>query len=172
MTTFVTADHHLDHANMLLWYPRPGRDVHEMARILLQNIAETVKPKDTLYLLGDLAFDAHVFRAALLYLNSYGITDVRIVKGNHDNKQAAKGYPLALEMTHNKRHYYLCHYPAATWRPNTVWLHGHCHGNPVPLPDDSRLHWRYDVGVDTEWDGRRYFPVSIEQIEARIEGDV
>jgi hypothetical protein len=28
---------------------------------------------------------------------------------------------------------------------------------------------RFDVGVDTEWDRRRYFPVSIEQIEARIE---
>lgn len=47
-------------------------------------------------------------------------------------------------------------------------LHGHSHGNPPPLPLDSRLQMRYDIGVDTVWDGRKYFPVSIEQIERRI----
>ena len=47
-------------------------------------------------------------------------------------------------------------------------LHGHSHGNAAPTTNDTRLQMRYDVGVDTVWGGRKYHPVSIEQIEAAI----
>jgi calcineurin-like phosphoesterase family protein len=163
---YLTADLHLDH--WAEWVQRQRHEFHsagEMNGVLMANILDTVRPTDTLWVLGDFAFRAETSRACRAFLK--GACDARFIKGNHDHKQT--GDPLALDFRHNKRHYYLCHYPWATWRPNTVMLHGHCHGNPIPKNEDSRQQWRYDVGVDTEWSGRKYYPVSIEQIEQRIE---
>lgn len=166
MTIWLTADLHLDHENILKYCNRPFHSVGEMNSVLLWNIAETVKSDDTLYVLGDLAFREETFRESRAMLKE--LCDVLFVHGNHDSKKWAKTDPLALDFRHNKRHFYCCHYPWQSFRPNTVMLHGHTHGNPIEPSKDSRQLMRYDVGVDTVWSGRKYFPVSIEQVEARI----
>lgn len=164
MGIFLTADLHLGHEAIIGYTNRPFHSAGEMDGVLIANILATVGPTDTLYVLGDFAFRPEVFAAYSALLE--GVCKTVFLKGNHDPKN--RHDPLALDFRHNKRHYYACHYPWATWRPNTAMLHGHCHGNPVPLPADSRQQWRYDVGVDTEWAGRKYFPVAIELVEARI----
>lgn len=161
---YFTADGHLDHANIIRYTKRPFSSCGEMSAVLMSNIAETVEKPDTLYVLGDLAFDSRVFDAALASLSA--LCEVVVLQGNHDPKN--RYYDLAKSFKHNKRRYYLCHYPWQQWRPNTVMLHGHCHGNRLVMPKDGRLRMRYDVGVDSEWEGRKYFPVSIEQVERRI----
>lgn len=167
MTTYLTADLHLDHEAIIGYSNRPFHSAGEMNGVLMGNILETVGPTDTLYILGDFAFKEPTFKAYRAMLKE--ACDVLFVHGNHDSKKWSGTDPLALDFRHNHRHYYCCHYPWQTWRPNTVMLHGHNHGNPIQLPQDTRQHMRYDVGVDTVWEGRKYFPVSIEQIEARIE---
>ena len=117
-----------------------------------------------MYVLGDFAFRPETFDAYAAALES--VCKVHWIHGNHDPKR--RHDPLVLDFRWNKKHYYLCHYPWQTWRPNTVMVHGHSHGNPLVLPQDSRLQWRYDVGVDVEWEGRKYFPISIEQMERRL----
>jgi len=167
VTIWLTADLHLDH--WAEWVQKQRHEFHsagEMNGVLFANILETVTPTDTLYVLGDFAFRPETFRAYAGFLEA--ACNVVWVKGNHDPKVMKA--PLATDFRHNKRHYYLCHYPWASWRPNTVMLHGHCHGNVLQPHPDSRLQMRFDVGVDTEWGGRRYYPVSIEQIERRIDG--
>jgi len=134
---------------------------------LLSNAIGMLSKGDTLYVLGDFSFDVAEFSAYRMALES--VCETIFVAGNHDPKKFRSSLPLALELKHNHRATYLCHYPWSSWRPNTVMLHGHCHGNPVPPHPDARLRMRFDVGVDTEWDGRKYFPISIEQIENRIE---
>ena len=136
-----------------------------MNGVLIANILETVRPTDTLYMLGDFAFRPETFRSYAASVDA--ACNVVWVKGNHDAK--AMKAPLAVDFRHNKRHYYCFHYPLLSWRPNTVCLHGHSHGNPLTFSDDSRLQMRYDIGVDVEWFGRKYYPVSIEQIEKAIE---
>jgi calcineurin-like phosphoesterase family protein len=159
---YLTADLHLDHwAEWLQKQRHEFRSAGEMNGVLAGNILETVRPTDTLYVLGDFAFNPDTFDAYAAMLAS--ACEVVFLKGNHDPKR--RHDPLACDCRHNKHHYYLCHYPWQTWRPNTVMLHGHSHGNPLTLPEDPRLQWRYDVGVDSEWNGRRYYPVSVEQIE-------
>jgi calcineurin-like phosphoesterase family protein len=163
---YFTSDLHLDH--WAEWLQEQRCEFHtagEMNGILIGNILETVKQTDTLYVLGDFAFRPETFRAYAATLEA--ACDVVWVKGNHDPK--AMHAPLAVDFRHNKRHYYLCHYPWASWRPRTVMLHGHCHGNPLAQNLDSRQQMRYDVGVDTVWEGRKYYPVSIDMIERRIE---
>lgn len=163
---WLTADLHLDHEAIIGYTGRPFRSAAEMNGVLIGNILESVAATDTLYVLGDFAFRRETFDA---YRHALGaVCDVRILRGNHDSKQAYTS-GLACDFRWNHRHFYLCHYPWQTWRPNTVMLHGHCHGNPLDLPKDSRQHMRYDVGVDVEWEGRKFYPVSIEQVERRIE---
>ena len=163
---WLSADWHLDHwAEWLQKQRHEFASVGEMNSTLLANALETVRPGDTLYILGDFAFRPDTFKAYAAALES--ACTVVWIKGNHDPR--VRHDPLACDFRWHKRHYYCCHYPWQTWRPNTVMLHGHCHGKPMELPQDTRQHMRFDVGVDTEWDRRRYFPVSIEQIEARIE---
>lgn len=166
---YFTADLHLDHAAIIGYCNRPFHSAAEMNGVLIGNILETVGKTDTLYVLGDFAFDPKVWMACADSILS-ACPDTHFFKGNHDPKRFDNWdkLPLALDFKHNKRRWYLCHYPWATWRPNTVMLHGHSHGNPLPLPADTRQHMRFDVGVDTEWDGRKYYPVSIEAVERRI----
>ena len=167
MIIYLTADWHLDH--WATWLQQQRHEFHsvgEMNSTLLANALETVHPTDELYVLGDFAFRSETFEAYAAAMES--ACTVHWVHGNHDPKR--RHDPLALDFRYNRRHYYCCHYPWASWRPNTVMIHGHCHGGPLPENPDSRQRMRFDVGVDTEWDGRRYFPVSISQIEERIEG--
>jgi len=165
---WFTSDWHLGHDNIIRYCNRPWRSVYEMNSVLLANANAVLRPSDTLYVMGDFALQRDTFESYAASLRMF-CGAVYFLRGNHDAKQA-KIDGLAMEFKHNKRHYYLCHYPWQQWRPNTVMLHGHCHDNPIPLPSDPRQHMRFDVGVDTEWNGRRYYPVSIEQIEERING--
>lgn len=161
---YLIADLHLDH--WAEWLQKQRHEFHsvgEMNSTLLANALETVRSSDELYVLGDFAFRPETFKAYAAALES--ACTVHWVKGNHDPK--VRHDPLALDFRHNKRHYYVCHYPWLSWRPNTVMLHGHSHGNPLPEHPDSRQRMRFDVGVDTKWGGRKYYPVSIEQIEQR-----
>jgi len=139
-----------------------------MNDVLISNILETVKPEDTLYILGDFAFKKEDFEHYRGILEE--ACQLVFCQGNHDNK--SMNYQLATDFKYNKMHYYLSHYAWQTWRPGTVMLHGHCHGSPLPLPSDSRQQWRWDVGVDTNWTDvyvDRYYPIPITAVEARID---
>lgn len=158
---WLTADWHLGHENIIKYCNRPFHGAGEMNSALLANALEVVGDTDTLYVLGDFAYAPDTFRAYAAALES--ACTVFWVKGNHDGRSIRS--PLMLDFKHNKHHYYCLHYPLLSWRPNTICVHGHSHGNPLSLPEDSRLQWRYDVGCDVNWFGRKYRPVSTDQIE-------
>jgi calcineurin-like phosphoesterase family protein len=130
-----------------------------MNGVLLGRIAETVGPTDDLWVLGDLCFDANAYERYRAWL--LGVTEhLHLLQGNHDPKRNRHTRLLAYDFSYAHRHFYLCHYPWATWRPNTVMLHGHCHGNtPAPSPDPRQQN-RFDVGVDC-WDFR---PVALDDL--------
>jgi calcineurin-like phosphoesterase family protein len=162
---YLTADLHLGHTNILGYTGRPFHSVGEMNGVLIANIIETVTANDTLYVLGDFAFDPKEYDAYRALLESACRTV--FVQGNHDPRKIHA--PLMLDFKHNKHHWYVLHYPLLTWRPSTIVCHGHSHGNELSFPEDSRQQWRYDVGVDVVWGGRKYYPVSTDQIEEAME---
>jgi len=161
---YFTADWHLDNASIQRYCGRPFGNVDAMNAALLANCLATVGPDDTLYMLGDFACnpDAYEAYAAMLQCSFNTV----FIKGNHDPKKCDAESTLSLRW--NKRRYYLSHAPWRQWRAGTVMLHGHVHGNPVSIPSGTLAHLRFDVGVDTKWGGRKYYPVSVEQIEKRI----
>lgn len=160
---FFTADWHLDHENIIKYCARPFDNVGEMNDALLDNAISVLSKHDTLYMLGDFAWDRDTY---IQYKAALDATcTVYYLEGNHDAR-FVENDGLALSIRHNHRRYYLCHYPMHSWPPNSTMLHGHSHGT---LAETSGVH-RYDVGVDTNWGGNKYFPVSIEQVIARQSG--
>ena len=53
MTTWFTADTHFGHANVIRYCERPFASVQEMDDVLIENWNYIIKPKDTVYHLGD-----------------------------------------------------------------------------------------------------------------------
>ena len=53
---FFISDLHFDHANIIRYCNRPFKSKEEMNRAIIKNWNSTVKDKDSVYILGDVAF--------------------------------------------------------------------------------------------------------------------
>lgn len=161
MTTWFTADLHLGHANILRHCQRPFTNVEEMDENLIELWNVCVRPKDTIYVAGDL-----IWQGARLvdYLGRLNGT-IHLILGNHDERFARiyGAHARISSVSHLKEiriaghHVVLCHYPLRSWRGSNrgAWqLHGHCHGTMEPLPN------QLDVGVD----GWEYRPIEEEEV--------
>ena len=83
--TFITADTHFGHANIIKYTNRPFKSVSDMNFAMIRNWNKTVKPEDTIFHLGDFAFYSKIDAGKLLSkLN--GKRKILII-GNHDRKK-------------------------------------------------------------------------------------
>ena len=119
-----------------------------------------VKPNDTVYHIGDFAFDKNPGKY-FYRLNG----KKHLIRGNHDSG-AALELPWEsvndyLELHDYNKKVILCHYSMRVWNKShggSIMLYGHSHGT-LPGNDQS-----LDVGVDC-WD---YKPVMMKQIVERM----
>ena len=58
MNTWITADCHFGHANIIKYCKRPFKDLEEMNAILIKNWNERVSPGDIVIVLGDFAWES------------------------------------------------------------------------------------------------------------------
>jgi calcineurin-like phosphoesterase family protein len=161
MTIFFVSDTHFGHNNIIQYCKRPFETVEGMNECMVQMWNETVKPKDTVYHLGDVAFgDYHLIPR----LNG----KIKLVPGNHDLERAKKVMHLfdevLPELAYLKvdpaRRFVLCHYPLESWRREYQYhLHGHSHGTA------GVKHNRLDVGVDAS---KVMAPMSIDDVMQRM----
>ena len=86
MTTYIWSDLHLGHANILNYCNRPFATVEDMDKALLKAWRTTVKGRDTIITLGDIALDkTYKFdRLKELITNLPG--HKILVMGNHDRR--------------------------------------------------------------------------------------
>jgi len=103
MKTFVTADLHLDHKNIIKYCNRPFTDVNKMNRILVNNWNNIISPKDTVYFLGDLSFHTEYW---IPKLNG----DITFIRGNHDKFHETKYYNNYV-LKYGGIYFYLTHRP-------------------------------------------------------------
>lgn len=180
MNTFFTSDTHFGHANIIKYCKRPFADVEEMDNTLIHNWNSIVRPEDTVYHLGDFAVGGGPAAPYLRRLNG----TIYFCLGNHDKRlrlikayldielelqsylnddKVKLGIPYLREVTVEKQEIVLCHYAMKVWNGSHKgsWqLYGHSHGT---LPDDPNA-LSCDVGMDC-WN---YFPVSMEQLRAKM----
>ena len=167
MTLFFTADHHFNHANIIKFTNRLFSSVEEMDAVMINRWNSVVKPKDTVYHLGDFSLANrvdHIFKQ----LNG----TVYIIRGNHDrwvNKNAffpitKEGsvflIPAQYELKHMGETIVLSHYPMMSWNRSVhgSWhLYGHVHGRT------KHPGLAMDVGIDNDdFDG--YRPLNLYEI--------
>lgn len=168
--TFLTADLHFGHGNILKYVDRPFTSVEEMDETLIKNINDTVGSDDTLYVLGDFTMGGS-YTKCRKYLDRINCQDVRLVLGNHDKRFLSKGKqsPFTDEMDYYELHRFginivMSHYPMDSWNGRDygyIMCHGHIHASKRYNQINSWHHiYKYDVGVDAN----DYRPVSIYEI--------
>lgn len=80
---YFTSDHHFGHFNVIKYCDRPFSYVEEMDRTMEENWNNTVKPEDTVYVLGDFSFYNIIKTNEILdRLAGHKI----LLPGNHDKK--------------------------------------------------------------------------------------
>ena len=164
---YFTADLHFNHTNIIKYCNRPFDDANHMDEIITKNFLEILKPEDTLYILGDLTFQAENAEKFFSRLPQ-GLT-IHYIRGNHDIKLAndfllkyCSTVSLMKDININGQKITLCHYAMRTWNCSChgAWqLYGHSHGKLAGVGKQM------DVGVDTH----NFKPYSFDEIKKIIE---
>jgi calcineurin-like phosphoesterase family protein len=156
MKTYLTADLHFGHKNIMTFCPvtraRFKGDVEYMTEAMITEWNEIVEPVDTVYILGDVAFMSG-YNAALVMMRLNGRKI--LIEGNHDRKtlmdvnfrkQFAEVHQY-FTTTYNGNFITMFHYPIQEWdrmHRGALHFHGHLHGGTSGLEEFRAL----DVGMD------------------------
>ena len=173
---YFTSDLHFYHDNIIQLTSRPYQDVNEMNERLIANWNKKIRPKDEVYILGDVTMKSYVYaQEALKQLHGRKY----LIRGNHDRFVQQKEFDQSLfswvkeyaELKYEGYQFILFHYPIAEWNGfyhGAIHLRGHQH-NPAQVNVHNRDNGfrRYDVGVDAN----HQMPVSIVDIINFLEAE-
>lgn len=178
---WFTADWHFFHDRILKFHPKRkevfGTNMKDVTEKMILKWNTTVDKKDTVYILGDLAFGTFEDKRKLFHrLNGNKV----LILGNHDKipdelKSCFNHITLLKNMKFKKSvipnlpkdiEVIMCHFPLYHWEHmenGSIMLHGHCHGT---IDKDNKLiqsdKIRIDVGLDSEL--ANYNLISINKI--------
>lgn len=162
---YFTADTHFGHFGILKMAMRPFDQISDHDRDLVACWNAVVRPTDTVWHLGDFAWDKlTVGDASAIFKSLKGIK--RLVVGNHDTSQVQElnwhSVHNMVTLTANGADVVLAHYPLREWpgfHNGALHFHGHTHDN---LPSGRRV---WDCGVDHQG----FTPLTFAQIKARMD---
>ena len=160
----ITSDLHLGHANICKF--RPFASAEEHHEILFDNLATNIKKRDSLLLLGDIAFDE-------FWLNR--LDEIKCIKktliiGNHDtekvNMKVICNYYDEVHSLYSKRNSWFSHCPIHTdqFRGKELNIHGHLHGNHVM---DRHGYYNDNKYFNACVEHTEYKPISYSEIIER-----
>lgn len=177
MATFITADTHFDHNNILEYEDRPFDDLEHMEGEIIRQWNDRVMKNDTVYHLGDFSFGSpDQWRVILNELKG----NIILIKGNHDKDKTARKmlsegflaeyHQIGTIIKANKVTYNLTHYPLDIGnRMNNINLHGHIHSlNTGKLCN-------LNVGVDSTFaveQKTEYGPIPFENVMDHYEDTI
>jgi calcineurin-like phosphoesterase family protein len=161
--TYIVADTHFGHKNIIKYSNRPFKSVWEMDAEIIKRWNSVVEPNDDVYHLGDFAFasEGRIFEI-LNQLNG----NIHLIWGNHDQtiekSTALQGMFVWCKDYHVLRHsgeqFILFHYPIFEWNKmhrGAYQCFGHVHGSTKGRGGRS-----IDVGVDCH----DYYPIPLERV--------
>lgn len=152
----IMSDLHLGHSNICK-YREGFSSAQEHHETLFENLATNVGKRDTLYLLGDIAF-------TLEWLERIKTIKARhklLVVGNHDTERGITMRHLvdvydSVVSLFSKRNYWFSHAPIHSdeIRRRFGNIHGHCHGHKI---DDKRY-------INACVEHTNYKPITFEEL--------
>ena len=157
---WITSDTHFNHRNIIKYCSRPFSSVEEMDEALIDRWNILVKPKDTIYHLGDFTLE----KSADEYLDRLN-GKILFIPGSHDSwlkkidldkyRKKLEILPLYKSIKVCGERVVMCHYPMASWEASfhgSIHFHGHSHGKMEKISN------RFDVGVDCN----DFYPFNLE----------
>lgn len=165
--TWIVADTHLNHSNIILYENRPFANKDEMNEELIKRWNDTVAPEDTVYHLGDVVFGGKDIKEGILKrLNGYKILRL----GNHDNRTSITQWKNYFDEVYEDDilldELCLSHYPLPSDEIKKIMalglikgnVHGHVHSQIGDL-DQSKYKC---VSVEMT----DYRPIDFEEVKA------
>ena len=167
--TFVTADTHFGHKNILKYDNAPFKSIEERDNTIIMNWNSIVAAGDTVWHLGDFALSGNGYAQRVMdALNG----TIHLVVGNHERTvlntpplrarfQSISSYK---EVWLNKQMFVLCHYPIHEWNRGhrgSMHLHGHTHRRDTYASGLRRLN----VGIMNHG----YKPLNMEGVKSKLE---
>jgi calcineurin-like phosphoesterase family protein len=153
---FLISDTHFDHENIIKYQKRPFPTLGCMNYELERRWNAIVRPEDTVYMLGDLAFKHP--RQWLRRLNG----NIIYINGNHGDKGVADYLVMHFEGTQ----YLLIHDPINVPEHYDGWvIHGHHHADML---DDYPLINPKTKSVNVSVELTKYAPVPFSQIHKLV----
>ena len=147
---WLTSDLHLGHKNICKHRPEFAT-TEEHNQTIFENLATTVGKRDTVYFLGDVAFD----KEWLERISNLNVKHKVLICGNHDLERGltmrdmVDAYDGVFSLL-SKRNYWFSHAPIHPQeiRGRIANIHGHLHGNMV---------WAEQREVEMPYGGSEYF---------------
>tara|TARA_R110000737_G_C14620887_1_gene493089 strand:- start:5435 stop:6025 length:591 start_codon:yes stop_codon:yes gene_type:complete len=174
MTIYVTSDLHFSHENILKHQPNRKFDsIEEMNEGIVEEWNSVATSKDTIYILGDVAFLGSNFITATLLARLNGT--IKVVPGNHDydlwkvqnyfkvlrhdkvtKKDTFEILPPIFELKYRKHKIVMCHYPMESWNGSCREIRSELNGvkkSSIMLHGHNHgkntpCPFRMDVGMD------------------------
>ena len=173
---YFTADMHFYHTNIIKHSNRPFGCLEEMHESIIARFNSRVRPKDSLYILGDAVWGSGADANKILKrLNGKKF----LIRGNHDRflndeefDQKIFGWVKDLDIiVHQGAKFVLCHYPLLEWQGyfrGSLHCYGHIHNRY--FRNEEKFHGAemlsllspraFNVGVDVN----DFSPVSAEEL--------
>lgn len=173
MNYWFTSDFHLGHANIIKYCNRPFKNLKEMNETIINRHNERVKPRDTVYFIGDYCFrnspGGKKGEGELLKAEEYKEKlngNFVFVRGNHDRRNSLNTNILRVIIEMGKKKMNLVHDPKyANWKyPINLVGHIHQHWKTKTLINPNNPKQKtllINVGVDV-WN---FYPVSWREID-------
>lgn len=165
MKTFVIADTHFGHENIIRYCNRPFESVSEMDKTLIDNWNKTVSNDDIIWVLGDFALASRDYTKSIIK-SLRGRK--RLILGNHDRYsqewyrevgfEFVSPYPILI-----KNYIVLSHAPLEFLNENCPFfnIYGHVHNDPRYL-DLTKS------GVCVSIERIEYKPIELDRIIKKV----
>ncbi len=157
--TFIIADLHLDHKNIIHLCNRPFSSTEKMNSELVTNWNSIVRKKDTVYFIGDLVY-GRSSRSADFWIEKLN-GKIILIKGNHDHSENLTFLDKEV-IDYRGKKFLLIHDPANIPEKWENWtIHGHQHNNDLkefPLINGRKKTINASVEVIN------YFPLSLDSL--------
>lgn len=178
MNIFLTSDSHFSHKGIVKFLrddgtkERPWDNTEEMDEALVQNWNSVVRPKDTVYHLGDVVIN----RSALGIVSRLNGTKV-LIQGNHDVFRLSE-YLEHFKSLHPYKvldGFLLSHIPIhpcsiERWKGN---IHGHLHSRNVMIEEYNSWTGETELVKDERYlcvsvEQTCYTPISLEEVKVKL----
>lgn len=176
----ITSDLHLGHKNICKYRTQFSTE-EEHNEVMFDNLASSLNKRDTLFMLGDMAFTLEWHKK----LSEIKCRHKVLILGNHDTDRSVKvqhfqGMYDKIHSLLSHRNYWFSHCPIhpQELRGRLGNIHGHLHGGvvereiQVPYSTDEGSGSRIEVCIDTRYlnacvEHTNFKPISFEELIER-----